>query len=93
MSVAKLQSEQNTRPTAAGDLQGHGSSLFAGSKPCIFFYLIEGPFDFPVSHLTVTWDNALKQAAEQITECKLFEKLVQVDNGKCRQNQFHVRRY
>lgn len=56
-------------------------------------YLIESPFAFPISHMTVTWDHALKQEAQQITEHKLLEKLVQVDNEKCTWNQFSERRY
>lgn len=41
----------------------------------------------------LTWDHALKQAAEQITEHKLLEKLVQVGNEKLSWKLFSVRRY
>lgn len=74
-SVVALESEpKHTCPTEAGDLQDHSSALLGRSKlefPLHLTY-IEVPFASPGSHITVTWDCALKQAAEQIRECKLL---------------------
>ena len=55
-----------TRPAAAGHLQDHSSILLDRSKLAFPIYLmyIGVPFAFPKSHMTVTWDHALKQAAK-----------------------------
>lgn len=72
--MVELESEPKHVCPTEGDLQDHSSALLGRSKLAFPLHLtyIEVPFASPGSHITVTWDCALKQAEEQIRECKLL---------------------